>query len=228
MTMDTASQRLRAKLDVAVPVFATAAQRLWTSPRVREIYPVYLATMHMIARATVPLLQAALDRATARAKHDELAAAFADFLPPHIERTMGRDTRMLDDLAATGADPNIPLQAIPSPRVASLVGAHYYWVHHHHPIALVGYLATIEGYPPPPGLTALLQARTRFPEQAYRSFLRLERTDPRRRAELHTWIDTLPLTRRHETLLGVSALHTVNAGVEVLREIHDRVILRSG
>lgn len=226
--MDTASKRLRAKLDLAAPVFATVAERLWTSPRVREIYPVYLATMHMIARASAPLMQAARARAAAQGEHDGLAAAFAEFLSEQIERTIGRDTRLLDDLAATGADPEIPLQAIPSPRVASLVGAHYYWVYHHHPIALLGYIVAIESYPPPRGFAEQLRAQTGFPEAAYRAVARREQTDPRRRDELHEWIDTLPLTRRHETLLGLSALHTVHAGVEVLEEIYDRVVLRPG
>ena len=226
--METASQRLRAKLDVAAPVFVAVAERLWNNPRVREIYPVYLATMHMVARAAVPLMQAALNRAAAQAKHDPLAAAFADFLPNHIERALGRDTRLLEDLAATGADPEIPLQAIPSPRVASLVGAHYYWVYHHHPIALLGYIAAIESYPPAPGFAERLRAQTGFPEAAYRTIARREQLDADREQELHAWMDGLPLTRRHETLLGLSALHTVNVGIEVLEEIHDRVALRPG
>lgn len=226
--MDTASDRLRAKLDAAAPVFASVAERLWTSPHVREIYPVYLATMHMIARAAVPLMQAALDRAESQARHDKLAAALAEFLPNHIEHSIGRDTRLLDDLAATGADPTIPLQAIPSPRIASLVGAHYYWVHHHHPIALLGYIAAIESYPPPSGFAARLREQTNFPEDAYRTIARREQMDSRRRDHLYAWMDTLPLTRRHETLLGLSGLHTINAAVEVLEEVYDRVHLRPG
>lgn len=226
--METASRRLCAKLDVTAPVFAAVAERLWTSPRVREIYPVYLATMHMVARAAVPLMQAALNRAEAQARHDPLAAALADFLPDHIERTLGHDTRLLDDLAATGADPGIPLLAIPSPRVASLVGAHYYWIYHHHPIALLGYIVAIDSHPPAPGFVARLQAQTCFPDAAYRTLARREQLGGDRARELHAWIDELPITRRHETLLGLSALHTVNVGIEVLEEIHDRVVLRPG
>jgi hypothetical protein len=226
MTMETASQRLRAKLDVAVPVFAAAAERLWTSARVREIYPIYLATMHMIARAAVPLMQAARERACVRAEYDPIAAGLPDWLDMHISDASGRDARLLEDLAATGADPSIPLQAIPSPRVASLVGAHYYWVHHHHPIALLGYVAAIETYPPPHGFADRLRARTGFPEAAYGAILRREAAVPGRRDELYALVDALPLTRRHETLIGISALHTVHAGVEVLEEIYDRVVSR--
>ena len=36
----------------------------------------------------------------------------------------------------------------PAPAVAALVGAQYYWVLHHHPVALLGYIGLLEGYPP--------------------------------------------------------------------------------
>lgn len=226
--MNTAGLRLRAKLELAAPVFVAAAERLWTSPRVREIYPVYLATMHMIARAAVPLMQAACERALTRTEHDPLAAGLVEYLTEHIEELLGRDTLLLEDLAATGADPEIPILAIPSPKVASLVGAHYYWVYHHHPIALLGYIAAVETYPPPLGFTERLRARTGFPKAAYRTIARRELTDPGRSCEFYDLLDALPLTRRHETLIGLSALHTVHAGVDVLEEVYDRVMTRRG
>ncbi|HLT39987.1 MAG TPA: hypothetical protein VK034_27090 [Enhygromyxa sp.] len=226
--MHTAGHRLRAKLEFTAPVVVAAAERLWTNPRVREIYPVYLTTMHMIARAAVPLMQAACERARERAEHDPLAEPIVDFLINHIEELLGRDALLLEDLAATGADPELPLQAIPSPKVASLVGAHYYWVHHHHPIAVLGYVAAIETYPPPLGFTERLRERTGFPKAAYRTIARRELTDPQRGCDLYELMDTLPLNRRHETLIGLSALHTVHAGVDVLEEIHDRVTQRPG
>ncbi|MFO7562371.1 MAG: hypothetical protein R6X02_06985 [Enhygromyxa sp.] len=226
MTINTAGQRLHAKLELAAPTFVAAAERLWTNPRVREIYPVYLATMHMIVRAAVPLMQAACERAREREELDPLAGPLADYLTRHVEEMIGHDVWLLEDLAATGADPGIPLQAIPSPKVASLVGAHYYWVHHHHPIALLGYIGAIETYPPPLGFTERLRARTGFPREAYRTIARRELSNPERSREFYELLDTLPLSRRQETLIGLSALHTVHAGVDVLEEIHDRVTLR--
>jgi hypothetical protein len=228
MTINTAGQRLRAKLEFAAPAFFAAAERLWTNPRVREIYPIYLATMHMIVRAGVPLLQAACERAREQADDDPLAGPLAEYLTQHIEHMIGRDTLVLEDLAATGADPDIPMQAIPSPKVASLVGAHYYWVLHHHPVAVLGYIGAIETHPPPMGFTERLRARTGFPKAAYRTIAQRELDDPRRGSDFYALIDALPLTRRQETLIGLSALHTVHAGVDVLEEIHDRVTLRPG
>ena len=40
------------------------------------------------------------------------------------------------------------LRRMPSPTVASFIGAHYYWIHHHHPVAQLGQIAVQEGYPP--------------------------------------------------------------------------------
>ncbi len=228
MLMETPGQRFHTKLELAAPVFVAAASRLWTSPRVREIYPVYLATMHMVVRSAIPLMLAARERARARAKHDALSARIAEFLGRHIRDKAGHDEWLLEDLAATGADPNIPLQAIPSPKVASLVGAQYYWVFHHHPAALLGYIGAIETYPPPPGFAERIRARSGLPKSAFRTIARHELSDPTRRTEFYAMLDELPLTRRHETLIGLSALHTMEAGVEVLEEIYERVTQRPG
>ena len=39
---------------------------------------------------------------------------------------------------------------MPPPSVAGLVGSQYYWILHHHPVAFLGYVALMEGYPPTP------------------------------------------------------------------------------
>jgi hypothetical protein len=217
-----AGARLRTKLELAAPVYAAAAARLWASPRTREVYPVYLATMHMVARASVPLLDAASERARALVDLDDCAAGLDAICRAAAVGRTGLAERILDDLAATGADRRIPLAAIPSPSVASLVGAQYYWVHHHHPIAVLGYLAALDIHPPSPGFAAAIRERTGFPDDAFR----VAAAQERRGAVLLDQIDALPLSPRLETLLGVAALHTVDAGVEVLAEVYARVFER--
>ncbi len=226
MPNETPGQRLWTKLELAAPAFAGAAERLWTSPRVRELYPVYLATMHMIVRAAVPVLQAARERARAKSGHDPLSAQLVEFLSHYMREEAGHDDDLLADLAATGADPTIPLEANPSPNVASLVGAQYYWIFHHHPVAVLGHVAALVSFPPPPGFAAQLQARTGLSEAAFETLARHELGDPARRAEFYATFDELPLTRRQETLIGLSALHTMDAGSQVLGEIYERVVLR--
>jgi len=220
--MQTPGHRLRAKLELAQPTLAEAAQRLWGSPSVRELYPAYLCTMHMIVRAAVPLMRAALGQARAREGDDGVMESLAVYLERHVQEELGHDGWLEEDLRATGTDPRVLEQMVPSPRIATLVGAQYYWLHHHHPVALLGHIAAIESYPPPVGFAERLCTMTGYPPSAFRTIARHAVLDIRHRREFYEMIDELPLEREHEKVIGLSALHTVQAGVDVLLELHER------
>jgi hypothetical protein len=224
MSLATASGRLRAKLDLAYPALRASSEQLWSSPFVRELYPLYLSTMHGIVRTPVALMEAALERAQALAADDEVAAGLVPYLAHHAPEEAGHDQWLLEDLEALGGDPHEALRRIPSARIATFVGAQYYWLRHHHPVSLLGHMAVIEGYPPEVGFSERLRELTGYPREAFRAIRRHERLDIRHRAELYEAIDRLPLQREHETLLGISALHTVSAAIAVFEEIHAAVI----
>ena len=96
----------------------------------------------------------------------------------------------------------------PPASVASLVGAQYYWVLHHHPIALLGYIALLEGNPPSPQSIDDLETRTGLPASAFRT-MRLHATaDPGHAEAFDRFIDALPLDDYQESLIAVSAAHT--------------------
>jgi hypothetical protein len=228
MSALSASGRLRLKLELAYPALRASSERIWCSPRLDELYPVYLRTMHGIVRSATPLLLAASERARELAADDAVARALADYLARHAEEERGHDVWLLEDLEALGADPTEPLREIPSPRVATFVGAQYYWLRHHHPVALLGHMAVVEGYPPEVGFAARLQRLTGFPEDAFRAVRRHERLDIRHRRELYETIDALALSPEHEALIGISALHTLGAAIAVLDDIHATVSDRSG
>lgn len=99
----------------------------------------------------------------------------------------------------------------PPPDVAALTGAQYYWAEHHHPLALVGYIAVLEGHAPAAGLGAALARRTRLPEAAFRTVQAHAQLDAGHVDDVYALLDSLPLTGRDEALLAVSALHTVDA-----------------
>jgi hypothetical protein len=219
--METPSQRLQSKIDLAYPVLHAHAQRIWSSPSVRELYPAYLIVMHMIVRSAVPLMQTALDEARKRSVSDRVAAGLAAYLAHHVSEESGHDTWLLEDLEATGGDAAEPLKRIPSPRVATLVGAQYYWLRHHHPVSLLGHIAIVEGYHPPAGFAKRLCDLTGYPREAFRAIERHEALDVRHKRELYELLDYLPLQPEHEKLLGISALHTIQAGIDVLSEIYD-------
>jgi Iron-containing redox enzyme len=108
---------------------------------------------------------------------------------------------------------------MPSPAVASLVGAQYYWILHHHPIAFLGYVGVMEGYPPTDELVVTLVERTGFPREAFRTFSEHGELDPDHRDHLDRTLDALPLTKRHEQVIGTSAIATVARATRVLEEL---------
>lgn len=220
MNLRTPSERLRDKLDLAYPALSAHAERIWCSPLIRQLYQTYLGTMHMIVRAAVPLMHSALEQARMRASSDDVAAGLVNYLARHLQEEAGHDTWLLQDLEAAGADRDEPLRRIPSPQVATLVGAQYYWLRHHHPVSLLGHIAAIESYHPPTGFAKQLRDLTGYPDEAFRAIARHERLDIRHKRELYEVIDNLPLECAHERMLGISALHTIQAGIDVLAEIY--------
>ena len=217
----TTSERLRGKLSLALPSFGDVAWRIWDSPDVASLYQEYLCTMHCIVRSSVPLMETAIARAH-ELEGDPVAAGVAAYLESHVDEERGHDEWVLQDLEATGFDRDEPLRRIPPPAVAALVGSQYYWIRHHHPVALLGHIAVVEGYPPSVSLAQTLEQRTGFGPDAFRSLARHSMLDIHHRDEFLDALDALPLRREHEELVGVSALHTVRGLIEIFELIIER------
>ena len=185
-------------------------------PRLPELWPEYLVVQHQIIRATVPLTRVALDRAN---ELGDDPAGLAVYLELHVDEELGHDETLLDDLVLLGRERGEVLERMPSPAVASLVGAQYYWILHHHPVAFLGYVGVMEGYPPTDELVELLVARTGFPREAFRTFSEHGELDPGHRDHLDRTLDALPLTERHEQVIGASAIATVGLATTALEEL---------
>jgi hypothetical protein len=108
---------------------------------------------------------------------------------------------------------------MPSRTVAALVGSQYYWILHHQPVAFLGYVALMEGYPPTPELIELLVARTGYPRTAFRTYLEHAELDPGHRDHLDRTLDELPLTSRDEQVIGISAIATAALAARALEEL---------
>jgi hypothetical protein len=215
--MSTASERLRGKLDLAYPLLRVTAEKIWSGPRVRELYPVYLATMHGIVRSAVPLIDAAAERA--RELDDPVARALVPYFEHHGPEEAGHDVWLLEDLEALGGDRAAAAAAIPTANVAEMVGAQYYWLRHVHPVSLLGHMAVVEGYSPDVGFSNRLQEATGYPADAFRAIRRHERLDIRHKRELYEAIDALALDESHEALMGLSGLHTIQSAAKVFAQI---------
>lgn len=216
------SQRLRRKIDLVAPALSIAANAITRHPRLAALLPEYYLTTHALIRASVPLMEAALDRGRALAATDPTAAALAAYLVQHIPEELEHDEWLLDDLAVIGVSRAEALARTPPATVAAIVGAQYYWIFHHHPAALLGYIAVLEGYPPSEAWVAELQTRSGLPAAAFRTLLKHARLDPHHRDNLNAMLDQLPLTPALESLIGLNALQTVEHTSRALREVVDR------
>jgi Iron-containing redox enzyme len=190
-----------------------------THPRIAELWPAYLIRTHLIIRATVPLMESAVGRARELAGADPVAAGVASYLEVHSEEERDHDEWLLDDLELIGVDRATVLARLPSPTIAALVGSQYYWALHYHPVAVLGYISLMEGFPPPAELIEDLIARTGYPREAFRTYAAHGELDPHHREELDEAIDSLPLTREQEILLGLSAMSSIGFLARSIEEV---------
>lgn len=165
----------------------------------------------------MPLTEAALARS--RELDDPLAAPLARYLEEHVDEELGHDETLLGDLELLGLDRAAVLERMPSPSVAALVGAQYYWIHHYHPVAFLGYVALMEGYPPTPELIDELVERSGHPRAAFTTYLEHAELDPGHRDRLDATIDALPLDETHEQALGISAIATAALAARSLEDL---------
>jgi len=215
-TAATESDLLRRKIELLLPALLNAGRRLVADPRIRELYPEYLFTSHCIIRASVPLMEAAHARARQLADDDAVAEPLAAYLEEHITEELQHDEWLLDDLEAVGQTRRAVLARIPPAPVAEAVGTQYYWIFHYHPIALLGYIALLEGYAPTAEEVDELMTRTGYGPDAFRTMRKHAELDPHHRQELDDAIDSFRLTREQSSVMGMSAMYTVHALTRVI------------
>jgi Iron-containing redox enzyme len=217
----TASERLEQKLRLILPAIGLPGHRLLEHPRARELYPRYLTVGYHLSHGMMHLLGAALAQARALAPADPVAFGLLAYLERHLaEESHGEQPggAVLDDLAALGLDPAAVVDEPPSPTIASLVGSQYYWILHHHPVAILGFLQ-LEAYHPHRPTIELLIERTGFPREGFAQLLLHAELDVAHARELRRVLDFLPLQPRHEQLVGISALQALGLLTTALLDI---------
>jgi hypothetical protein len=196
-----------------------ASKRLWESRDISELYPAMLFCIHSMARASVPLMKAAVDRLLAMTSVDPLSAPLIGYFVQQIPQETGHDNWLLEDLEALGCARAEILSRMPPPTVAALVGAQYYWIFHHHPVALLGYILVVESETPRVELVDRTVAETGLPREAFRSFFRHAVLEPAHNDALDRLLDSLPLSREQRGLIGVSVIQTSNMIAHAAEEI---------
>ena len=215
----SASLRLRTKLEPLMDEVSACSALIAEHSDVRRVYRDLLRMLHSETRTSVPLLQTALHAAERLALDDPVAAGIVDWLADHCVEEMHHDEWLLEDYRAIGSDPDELVTAAGSPTIAAMVGSVYYWTLHAHPVAVVGWCAVIEGNPPTAAFIDTLQARTGYPSAAFNTLRHHSTLDLDHRAELFALIDALPLTSRHEAILGMTALQTADLLLDAADEI---------
>jgi len=217
----THSRRLRDKIRLARVELDSVATALWTHPRLPEIYPQFLFRNHAVIRASVPLMEAAAAACQSSMDSDPLTAGMFRYLTHHIPEEAHHDDWVLDDLEVLGVDRGEVLARIPPPAVAALVGSQYYWIRHFHPVALLGFIAVLEGTPPSVEYFEGIADNTGISRKAFSNLLRHGMIDPRHRDDLDYALDELPLTEDHHALMGISAFQTIHLLARVVEDILD-------
>jgi hypothetical protein len=212
------SRRLRSKINLTRGELDSAAERLWTHPRLREVYPQFLFLNHAVIRTSVPLMQAAATACEKILDSDPVAEGMLAYFRKHIPEETGHDEWVLDDLETLGYRRAEVLKRIPPPSAAALAGAQYYWIRHVHPVAMLGFIAVLEGTPPDVTFFENTADRIGLPRRAFSNLLLHGKLDPQHRDDLDNTLDGLPLTEEHHALMGVSAFQTINLLTRVADE----------
>ncbi len=230
MSGPSASLVLKTKIGLAHGTVGGVHGLLWEREDAADLFPALLLATYDLARASIPLMETARSRCESmvEATGDAVAAGLIPFLVRHIEEERDHDAWLLEDLGRLGVPPSRVLDRVPSPVAARLVGSQYYWILHDHPVALVGYMAALEGGVVTEEFLEDFVARTGLDPAGVRTLVLHARIDPLHEADLDDLVDRLPLAPRHVSLLGTSALDTVFLLAELTREVLDSADGRVG
>lgn len=215
----TASELLRRKIRLVNPHDLASSPSVLIHPRLREFFPDLLFLLYSIIQATSPLLQAAIAASRARAAFDPVAKELVPYLEKHAEEEEHHDVWLLEDMEALGMNRTEVLRRLPPPDLAAAVGCQYYWIYHYHPVALLGYMAVLEGDPTPAETVEKAVAQHGLPRAAFRSLFIHAEHDISHCDDLNKMVDQLPLEAHHFKVMSISAMQIASAYEEAFLTI---------
>jgi hypothetical protein len=217
----TNSDVLWSKIRMAEGRLHAASDLFWTHPDLPTLLPEFFVQLYAVMRGGLGLMALARDRA-ATMTTDPVAQTAATYLQAHMREEAEHDQWLLDDLATLGISSSQVLSATPCAGVVTLLGAQYFWLFHAHPVAIFGYLIVLEGYPPLAEQLQEIQVRTGLPSSAFRCLLAHAENDPHHIAMLNRTLDAMDLTEAQIRVVGLSALHTIDAVATIFEELIER------
>ena len=215
----TQSEQLGLRISLVDSRLDRSCQAFLAHPSLVRLFPEYLFRLYCAVRAIVPLMEAARLRATAMAGSCPVAARLVPYLTQHIEEETGHDEWLLEDMEVLGLSRAGVLARPPSRSVAALIGSQYYWVFHAHPVALLGYVAVVEGTPVKAETLDYLASDVGIPREALRTLYAHAELDIGHGADADCFLDSLPLTDEQSRLVGLSAMQSVEQLSTILDEL---------
>ncbi len=211
------SEQIWHELALARPFLGRVWSQLLDGFSDHELFARYLGTLYTIVCASVPLMEEA---SRVCREHPEFGfdGALADYFAEHIIEERDHDRWLMEDLRSIGASSNPDIYW--SGYVARLVGSQYYWVHHVHPVLLLGYILVLEGHPPTSEDCTKLHEIKGIPSIGLRTLQHHAVVDTDEHIlNLRALLDELPLTREQNRRLRENALHTLFGLVHVLHSL---------
>jgi hypothetical protein len=199
------SHVLRSKIRLIQPRLQEQQSLFWNHPQFEKIFVRHLTKLYYNVSASIPLLKNARQRAQELSSTCPVAAALEPYFAEHIVEEHNHDQWLLEDLELLGVTRDSIISAIPPTDVALIVGSQYYYINHAHPVAMMAYLAVIEGSPPNVETLNHVVASNSIPKKALRSLYKHAEIDKLHSEELWRLIDDLPLLPWHAALLGTNA-----------------------
>jgi hypothetical protein len=193
--------------------------RLTEHPGFSLLYPEFLFLLHTIVRGAVPLMVDAREQLLAVRTYDRLADPLIEYFGRHVEEERGHDEWILEDLEVLGVPRKETVARIPSPTVAGLVGAQYYWIRHHHPVVLLGYIAVLENHAPSVASVDALGYRAGVPADALRTLREHAAVDDEHARDLDRVVDSLVMTDAQFLGICINAAATVRSLVQCVDEL---------
>lgn len=213
------SELLKSKIRLVDPRLQEQLSLFWGHPRFTDVFEQHLFRLYHAVHASVPLMQCALEKSRQLAPNCPVAASLVPYFSEHIEEEKEHDVWLLQDMEVLGVPRDQITEHIPPTVVATLIGTQYYYINHTHPITMIGYLAVVEGNPPRADVLDQIVATTSISKEALRSFYKHAEMDIHHSEELWQLLDDLPLTPRHNALLGTNVMLVTDQLANMLEEV---------
>jgi hypothetical protein len=209
------------KLEFTLGDYFRADHSFEERPNFSARFKEFLIVLYSIMRASVPLLKTAEDACEQKITNEDrdLNLLLKEYYHEHSLEEENHDEWLLNDLTLLDIPREQVISVKPRSIVGELVGSQYYWIHHLHPVTLLGYILVLEGYPLNPGDLDRLMKKTGFSKEAFRTLADHSSLDVHHLEELDRKLDEFPISKEQESWITVNAMYTVAKCAQILDSI---------